>query len=70
MKGIFKYLTFRRLIRIFWMWHANTLPMQGHHRYRFVKHGGVNIKGPCYIYKNVYFDSVAPHLITIGEVHI
>lgn len=67
MTGIFKYLTFRRLIRIFWMWLANTLPMQGHHRYRFVKHGGVNIKGPCYIYKNVYFDSVAPHLITIGE---
>ena len=49
------------------MWLANALPMQGHHRYRFVKHGGVNIEGPCYIYKNVYFDSVAPHLITIGK---
>ena len=29
--------------------------------------GGVNVKGPCYIYKDVYFDSVAPDLITIEK---
>lgn len=29
--------------------------------------GGVDVQGPCWIYRNVYFDSVAPHLITIGK---
>lgn len=27
--------------------------------------GGVNVKGTCWIYKDVVFDSVAPELITI-----
>lgn len=31
------------------------------------KMGGVDVQGPCWIYRNVYFDSVAPHLITIGK---
>ena len=32
-----------------------------------MKLGGVNIKGRCFIYRNVYFDSVAPELITIEK---
>lgn len=62
---LFKYLTFKRVKQMFFMWLSNTLPLQGHQRCKFVKMGGVNIKGPCWIYRNVYFDSVAPHLITI-----
>jgi acetyltransferase-like isoleucine patch superfamily enzyme len=46
---------------------SNVLPLRGHHRYIITRWGGVNITGKCYIYKNVYFDSVAPHLITIGK---
>ena len=49
------------------MWLANALPLRGHQRWKFVKKGGVNVKGPCWIYRNVYFDSVAPHLITIEK---
>ena len=64
---MFKYLTLKRLSRIFFMWLSNTLPLQGHQRYKLVKWGGVNVKGPCYIYKDVYFDSVAPDLITIEK---
>lgn len=60
-------MSFKRLSRIFFMWLSNTLPLQGHQRYKLVKLGGVNVKGPCYIYKDVYFDSVAPDLITIEK---
>ena len=49
------------------MWLANALPLRGHQRWKFVKRGGVNVKSPCWIYRNVYFDSVAPHLITIEK---
>lgn len=49
------------------MWLSNFLPLRGHQRYKLTRLGGVNIKGKCYIYKNVYFDSVAPHLITIEK---
>lgn len=52
---------------MFFMWLANALPLRGHQRLKFVKMGGVNVKGPCWIYRNVYFDSVAPHLITIEK---
>lgn len=52
---------------MFFMWLANTLPLRGHQRLKFVKRGGVNINGSCWIYRNVYFDSVAPHLITIEK---
>ena len=49
------------------MWLANALPLRGYQRWELVKKGGVNVKGPCWIYSNVYFDSVAPHLITIEK---
>lgn len=60
-------MSFKRISQIFFMWLANALPLRGHQRWKFVKKGGVNIKGPCWIYRNVYFDSVAPHLITIEK---
>lgn len=49
------------------MWLSNALPLQGHHRYHFVRLGGVKIKDKCYIYNDVHFDSVAPELITIEK---
>lgn len=64
---MFKYMTLKRIIQIFFMWLSNALPLRGHQRYKFVKCGGVDILGPCWIYRNVYFDSVAPHLITIEK---
>ena len=64
---LFRHLSFKRLIQIFFMWLANTLPLRGHQRWKLVKKGGVNVTGPCWIYRNVYFDSVAPHLITIEK---
>lgn len=67
MSRLFKGLSFRRISQIFFMWLANTLPLRGHQRWKLVKLGGVDVKGPCWIYRNVYFDSVAPHLITIGR---
>ena len=63
----FKAISFNRLRYMFFMWLANVLPLRGHQRYLFVKGGGVAVKGPCWIYRNVYFDSVAPHLITIEK---
>ena len=64
---MFKYLSLSRIKRIFFIWLSNFLPLRGHQRYRLTKLRGVNIKGKCFIYKNVYFDSVAPHLITIEK---
>lgn len=66
MVRLFKGMPLKRIRQIFFMWLANTLPLRGYHRWRLVKWGG-DIKGPCWIYRNVYFDSVAPHLITIGK---
>lgn len=63
----YKAITLKRLKQRFFIWLSNTLPLRGNQRYIFVRMGGVNIKGPCFIYDNVYFDSVAPHLITIGN---
>lgn len=65
MLRLFRGMPIKRIKQIFFMWLSNALPLRGHQRWKFVKHGGVNIKGPCWIYRNVYFDSVAPHLITI-----
>lgn len=62
---LFKDTSITRLYRMFCMWLVKILPLRGHQRWLLVKKGGVNIKGPCFIYKNVYFDNVAPHLITI-----
>lgn len=67
MSRLFKGLSFKRISQIFFMWLANTLPLRGHQRWKFVKLGGVDVKGPCWIYRNVYFDSVAPHLVTIEK---
>lgn len=64
---MFKYMSLNRIKQIFFMWLSNILPLRGYQRYKFVKLGGVNIKGPCWIYRNVYFDSVAPELITIEK---
>lgn len=60
-------MSFKRIVHMFFMWLSNVLPLRGHHRYKLVKLGGVNIKGRCFIYRNVYFDSVAPELITIEK---
>ena len=67
MSRLFKDMPLKRIKQIFFMWLSNALPLRGHQRYKLVKLGGVNVTGPCYIYRNVYFDSVAPHLITIGK---
>lgn len=67
MSKLFKGMPLKRIRQIFFMWLANTLPLRGHQRWRLVKWGGVDVQGPCWIYRNVYFDSVAPHLITIGK---
>lgn len=67
MTGLFRYMTSKRVLHMFFLWLSNTLPLRGHNRYKFVKLGGVNIKGKCFIYKDVYFDSVAPELITIDK---
>ena len=60
-------MTLGRIKNMFFLRLANILPLRGHHRYKFVKLGGVNIKGKCWIYKDVFFDSVAPELITIEK---
>ena len=60
-------MSIRRLKNMFFLWLANILPLRGHHRYKLVKLGGVNVLDKCFIYKNVYFDSVAPSLITIEK---
>ena len=65
MYKLFKYMSLKRAKQMFCLWLSNVLPLRGHQRYRFVRMGGVNIEGPCFIYKNVRFDSVAPELITI-----
>ena len=62
-----KWMTFKRFKNMFFLWLANILPIQGHLRYKIVKFGGVNIKGPCFIYRNVTFDSLRPDLITIEK---
>lgn len=63
----FKGMSFKRLRQIFFMWLVNVLPLRGYQRWKLIKLGGVNVLGPCYIYRDVYFDSVAPHLITVGK---
>ena len=63
----YRAITMKRLKQRFFIWLSNTLPLRGNQRWKLVRLGGVNIKGPCFIYDNVYFDSVAPHMITIGN---
>lgn len=47
------------------MWLLKVLPLRGQYRYKLIKMAGVKVLGPCWIYRNVYFDSVAPELVTI-----
>lgn len=66
---MFKYFSLKRL------WHyifltLSHLPMRGHHRWIFLKLGGVRFshKNPTvYIYNNVEIDTVHPEMITIGN---
>lgn len=67
MYKLLKGMSLKRAKQMFCLWLSNVLPLRGHQRYRFVRMGGVNIEGPCFIYKNVRFDSVAPELITIKK---
>ena len=67
MLSYFRYMSFKRAKQMFFMWLANTLPLRGHQRLKFIKMGGVNVEGPCYIYSDVRFDTTAPELITIKK---
>ena len=66
---MFKYFSFTRLVRYFFL-SLSHLPVRGHHRWIFLKWGGVNFasKYPhvC-IYKQVSIDTVAPELLFIGD---
>lgn len=55
MKRLWKDLSVKRLKQMFFIWLSNVLPLRGYSRYKFVRLGGVNIKGKAYIYRNVYF---------------
>lgn len=44
-----------------------SLPMLPQHRPVFLKMGGVNIAGRCYIYGDVTIDSVYPECVFIGK---
>ena len=64
-----KYYSLRRLKNIFFLSLSN-MPMPGHkYRPRVVNMGGVDFKNPrtCFVGKNVYFDTVAPEKIHVGE---
>ena len=63
---MFKYFDFKRAVRYIFLIMA-SLPVRGYQRYRILKLAGVKIKGRCYIYKHVTFDTVHPELIHIGE---
>lgn len=67
MGQIIKNMSFKRAKNYFFLWLSRVLPIQGHLRWRLVKLGGVNIEGPCFIYKDVRFDTTAPELITIKK---
>ncbi len=61
-----KNFTLKRIINYFFLALAH-LPISGSWRWRLVKLGGVDIKGKCYIYKRVTFDTVAPQHIHIEK---
>lgn len=66
-----KYFTFNRFVKWIFLWIARSFPIPGNKRYIFLKMGGVKFKSrhpkKVAIYENVLFDTVAPHLITIGD---
>jgi hypothetical protein len=64
---MFKYFDFKRIVRYIFLIIA-SFPIRGYHRYYILKLAGLKIKGKCYIYKNVTFDTVHPELIHIGNV--
>lgn len=55
-----------RLKKMFFLKIA-SLPMLPTTRAKCLKLGGVKVKGRCWIYRNVHFDTVAPDHIYIGE---
>lgn len=55
----------KRLYRLFFLKLAN-LPMFPTARTVFLKLGGVDVRGRCWIYRNVTMDTVAPDRIHIG----
>ena len=63
---LFRDFDVKRVIRYFFLV-ISSLPIRGYHRYHFLKLAGLKIKGKCYRYKNVTFDTVHPELIHIGE---
>lgn len=64
-----KYFSLKRLIHYCFL-SMSHLPMRGHHRWLFLKLGGVKFahkKVQCFVYKGVSIDTVAPELVTIGN---
>lgn len=69
---LFRYLSFNRIKRMFFMSLANILPLRRHQKLPLIKWGGVNVKGDkLHVGKNVVFDSMYPESIYLGyNVHI
>lgn len=63
---MFRYFTVKRFMYNLFL-SLSLLPVSGEYRWRIVRRGGVKIRGKCYIYKNVFFDRVAPERIHIGK---
>ena len=69
--GVLKNFTFNRLVKWIFLWMARSFPIPGNKRYILLRCAGVKFKSrhpkKVAIYENVLFDTVAPHLITIGD---
>lgn len=63
---LLKDFTFKRLYHYLFL-SLSHLPMSGRSRWRLVKMGGVDIKGRCFIYSDVSFDTVCPERIHVGK---
>lgn len=69
LRDVLKHYSLRRLKNLLFMNMAN-MPMPGHKfRPKMVAWGGVDFKEPssCFVGKDVYFDSVCPERIHIGQ---
>lgn len=66
LKHFFEVYPPKRMWRKMWIGLAD-LPMMPQHRAKFLKMGGVNIKGRALIYGGVGIDTVAPDKIFIGN---
>lgn len=65
-KHLFEIYPPRRIYRMIWL-SLSKLPMLPQIRSKFLRMGGVDIKGRVLIYNNVLVDSVAPDHIHIGN---